>query len=339
MKRRKFIRNSTGLLAGSYLLSSMSDPVQVSNRIIPKSLRLGDYIAITGPAGCIWNKWHITKIEEKLNGLGYKTKLGKTLYEQDGYLAGNDKMRADEFMSFFEDKSIKAILTMRGGWGCSRILDLLDYDVIKNNPKIIMGFSDITSLINAIYTKTGLVTYHGPCGYSSWKEFTTNNVLKALVSGQPFKMENPNDYKEHLNTLTGGVSRGELIGGNLTVVVSMLGTDYEPDWNNKILLLEETTEEPYRIDRMLWQLKQNGVFNKIKGLALGSFHKCEPEEPEKSFSLQEVLEQHFRNCKFPVYQGATFGHLQPKFTLPLGIKAELNADEHFIKTLEDSVIV
>lgn len=338
MERRKFIRNTAGIIAGGALLSSFESESE-DQKIVPKSLRLGDYVAITGPAGSIWNKWHITKIEEKMKSLGYKTKLGKTLYEQQGYLAGSDQMRADELMGFFKDKSVKAILTMRGGWGCARILDLLDYSVIRQNPKIIMGFSDITSLVNAIYSQTGLVTYHGPCGYSSWKEFTTSQVLNALVNGESYVMKNPEDYLEGLQTLSSGKAKGELIGGNLTVVVSMIGTKYEPDWNNKILLLEETTEEPYRIDRMLWQMKQRGVFKKVKGVVLGSFHKCEPEEPEKSFSLQEVLEQHFKDVSFPVYQGATFGHLEPKFTLPLGLSAEIDADQFTITTLERSVIL
>jgi muramoyltetrapeptide carboxypeptidase len=341
MKRRKFIHNAAGIAIGVPAalgtLTSLQDDLS-ENVLKPKSLLKGDLIGVTGPAGSIWNKAHIKKIEDKMAELGFRTKLGQTLYEQDGFLAGNDQLRAGELMDMFKDKSIKAILTMRGGWGCARILDLLDYDVIRKNPKVIMGFSDITSLINAIYSKTGLVTYHGPCGYSSWGDFTTNNVIKTVVSGEPYLLKNPSDHTADLKTWTSGTAKGRLIGGNLTVIVSMVGTDYEPNWKNKILLLEEIKEEPYRVDRMLWQMKQAGVFKKVAGVVLGSFRKCEPEEPEKSFSLDQILAQHFKNASFPVYQGASFGHIAPKFTLPIGILAEMSADEKTITTLERSVV-
>ena len=255
--------NSAVALAGAYALSSFNLKDEI-NSIIPKGLIKGDVIGVTGPAGSIWNKAHITKIEKILKDLGFKTKLGKTLYEQDGFLAGNDQMRANELMDMFQDHSIKAILTMRGGWGCARILDLLDYNVIAKHPKIIMGFSDITSLVNAIYVKTGLVTFHGPCGYSSWGEFSTNEVIKSVVVGAPYKMKNPSDNTEDLKVWSEGKAQGKLVGGNLTVVLSMVGTDFEPNWENKILFLEEIKEEPYRVDRMLWQMKQEEFLTKYQ---------------------------------------------------------------------------
>lgn len=337
MKRRSFIKSSAALATGATLLSSFQkfEPTVIK----PKGLIKGDLIGLTAPAGCIWNKWHVEKIEGILKELGFKTKVGATVYEQQGYLAGSDQMRADELMEMFEDNSIRAILTMRGGWGCARILDLLDYSLIQKHPKVVMGFSDITSLINGIYAKTGLVTYHGPCGYSSWGDFTTTHVINAVVKGVPFEMTNPSDNQKDLKTLTSGKAQGILVGGNLTVVSSMIGTSYLPHWRDKILFLEEIKEEPYRVDRMLWQLKQAGVFEEINGLVLGSFRKCEPEEPEKSFSLQEVFDQHFKNTTFPVYQGASFGHIAPKFSLPIGIKAEIDADNFVLRTIEKSVII
>jgi muramoyltetrapeptide carboxypeptidase len=297
----------------------------------------GDLIGITAPSGSIWNKSHIDKIQGILHAEGFKTKLGKTLYEQDGYLAGNDKLRASELMDFYADKSIKAIVTMRGGWGCARILDQLDYELIRNNPKIIVGFCDITSLVNAIYKKTGVVTYHGPCGYSSWGDFTMKHVIASMVNGEPFTMVNPGNYKNDLKTWVSGKAKGNLIGGNLSVVVAMVGTEFEPNWKNSILFLEEIGEEPYRVDRMLWQMKQAGAFHQINGLVLGSFKNCEPEEPEKSFSLDQVFKQHFAEAKFPVYQGAAIGHIAPKFTLPIGVYSEIDADNFTIRTLERSV--
>ena len=340
MKRSDFIKSSAGIVAGGMALSAfISNETGLDNRgkIIPKALVKGDLIGITAPAGSIWNKSHIDKVEAILREQGFKTKLGKTLYEQDGYLAGNDTMRATELMELYTDKTIKGIVTMRGGWGCTRILDQLDFEVIRENPKIIIGFSDITSLINAIYTRSKVVTYHGPCGYSSWGDFTMSYVKLALAGGGPYTMKNPSHHNSDLKTWVSGKAQGELVGGNLTVVVSMVGGEYEPSWENKILLLEEIGEEPYRVDRMLWQLKHAGVFNQIKGLVIGSFKNCGPEEPQKSFTLDEVFQQHFSEAKFPIYQGAAFGHITPKFTLPIGLMAEMDADEFTITTLERSV--
>ena len=340
MRRRKFILNSAGIALGAYALGSLqTEENLISPTIKPKGLIKGDLIGITASAGCIWNLAHVSKIEKILADLGFRTTVGKTVNEQVGFLAGSDEMRANELMEMYQNKSISAILTMRGGWGCARILDLLDYDLIKSNPKVLMGFSDITSLVNAIYTKTGMVTYHGPCGYSSWGDFSTQQVINSVVKGVPFTMKNPADNVEDLKVWTAGKAQGELVGGNLTVVVSMLGTSYEPNWKGKLLFLEEISEEPYRVDRMLWQMKQAGVFNQINGLILGSFRKCNPEEPERSFTLDQIFEQHFREVSFPVYQGASFGHIAPKFTLPIGVKAEMDTTTFSIRTLEKSVIV
>lgn len=339
MDRRKFVKKA-GIAATGIGLMSLSgnlNSLEIKTHI-PKSLIKGDLIGITAPAGSIWNDYHIRKIEKILKEMGYRVKIGASNYVQEGYLAGSDESRANELMTFFKDKSVKAILTMRGGWGCARILDLLDYAVITKNPKIIMGFSDITSLVNAIYKKTGLITFHGPCGYSSWGEFTQEHVTNSLVSGAPFTMSNPVVSELELRTLTSGTSEGKLIGGNLTVIVSMIGTEYEPDWQNSILFIEETNEEPYRIDRMLWQMEQCGIFDKISGLVIGSFNKCSPEEPEKSFSLNEVFDQFFKKANYPVYQGASFGHLADKFTLPIGVNAQIDADNFTISTLGKSVL-
>lgn len=337
MKRRKFIKNASLLTIGTAALTSFSSVESTSKQIFPKALRKGDTIALTAPAGAIFNQSYISKIEKRLTELGFKIVKGETLYQKKGYLAGSDEFRTKELHQFFEDKSVKAILAMRGGWGCARILDKLDYDLIKRNPKIIMGYSDITSLLIAITNKTGLITYHGPVGYSSWKEFSTEQVFHTLVNGLKHTMTNPIGYKKDLKTLTSGKAQGELVGGNLTVLVSMIGTNHEPSWHNKILFIEETGEEPYRIDRMLWQLKQANVFEEIAGVVIGAFTKCEPEEPEKSFSLNEVFDQHFKNTIFPVYKGAVIGHIVPKFTLPIGLLTTMDADKFSITLMQHAV--
>ncbi|MGV6861866.1 MAG: S66 peptidase family protein [Putridiphycobacter sp.] len=337
MERRKFIRNTSLTAFSPFILSELNFDNNSIPQILPPKLKKGDTIALTAPAGAVFNSTAIDKIEKRLKDLGFKTLRGKTLFMQEGYLAGNDKLRADELNQFFADPYINGILTMRGGWGCARILDLLDYDLIQKHPKIIIGYSDITALLIAITKRTGLITFHGPVGYSSWRKFSTEQVLRTLVEGQKTKMQNPPEELSKLRTFTSGSSYGFLVGGNLTVLTSIIGTKYEPNWQNKILFLEETGEEPYRIDRMLWQLKLAGVFDQINGCVLGAFTKCEPEEPQKSFSLEEVFEQHFKAQKFPVYAGASFGHIIPKFTLPIGAKVKLDADEFYLELMEKVV--
>lgn len=335
MNRSEFLKSTAFLAFGASTISARSADQKVEPRPQkPKSLKRGNTIGITAPSGAIWNKYHIDKVQEILRGEGFKTVLGKTLYMQDGYLAGEDEVRANELMEFYTDDSIDAILTMRGGWGCARILDKLDFKVIAQHPKILMGFSDITSLINAVFSKTNTITFHGPCGYSSWGNFTLDQVKLALAQTQPFVMKNPQEYKDDLKTWSKGIATGRLIGGNLTVIVSMIGTKYEPDWNDKLLFLEEIGEEPYRIDRMLWQLKQAGVFQAINGLIIGSFKNCNPEEPHKSFSLDQVFAMHFKGMKCPVFQGAAIGHIAPKFTVPVGAMAEMDAEKFEIRMLE-----
>ena len=273
-----------------------------------------------------------------LIGLSFKVLKGKTLLEQDGFLAGSDETRVQELHDVFKNKSVKAIVAMRGGWGCARILDKLDYQLIKANPKIIMGFSDITSLLVAITKNTGLITFHGPVGYSSWNSFSTESVYDTLIEAKKSNFVNPQDERKNLKTITNGEATGEIIAGNLTVLCSLVGTKYEPNWEGKILCLEEIGEEPYRIDRMLWQMASTGIFNKVNGIVLGSFRKCEPEFPEESFSLDEVIQQHFSNLKIPVFKGASFGHTANKYNLPVGALAKINSNNFEFRLLENPTI-
>ncbi len=337
MKRRDFIFK-TGLISSGFLsMSTISSP-NSQHKIKARALKYGDTIALTAPAGAIFSPNYIDKIVGKLNSLGFKTILGKTLTERNGYLAGTDELRAKELNDFFANRSVNGIFTLRGGWGCGRILHLLDFEVIKNNPKIIMGFSDITALIIAITKKTGLITFHGPMGYSSWNEFSTKQVYNTIIEGKRTKFLNPAEEKENLKTLTSGQAKGEILAGNLTVICSLIGTPFEPNWQDKILCLEEIGEEPYRIDRMLWQLKSCGALDQVSGIVLGSFRKCEPEFPEESFSLIEVINQYFKGQKKPAFKGASFGHVKNKFNLPLGAKAIIDAETFKFELTENATI-
>lgn len=316
----------TALLGASCL--SLNDDVleEIPKGIIlPPRLKQGDKVGICAPAGAIRDLSEIHEFTQILKDLGFRVKVSAHASGKFGYFSGEDKERAEDFMDFIKDEEIKGIFALRGGWGCARMLPHLDFDVIGRNPKVIVGFSDITTLLNAISSRTGIVTFHGPSGNSSWNEYSINYLSRAVMQIKPVFYRN-NGSDAPIVTYRSGKASGQLYGGNLSVIVSLIGSEFLPDWKGKILFLEDVNEEPYRIDRMLTQLELAGVLKDVSGVVLGGFRKCEPEEADRSFSLEEVFEFHFGNRSYPVYYGAQIGHIQNKFTLPVGLEAEMDAD-------------
>jgi muramoyltetrapeptide carboxypeptidase len=338
--RRKFLKATSTFLLGAPLLqaSNFEDITGSHLPIIkPAALKQGDVVAISSPAGAVWDESSVTRFSSVIESLGFKVKLGQTLKEKWGYLAGSDELRAKELNDFFSDKEVKAIFCQKGGWGCARLLDKLDYELIKKNPKVIMGFSDITSLLIAIYSKTGLVTFHGPVGNSGWNDFSLDYIKRVLMKKENFTYAYPEKDDDKPYTLIGGKAKGRLMGGNLAVLTGIVGSAYLPHWQNKILFLEDVEEEPYEIDRMLTQLKLAGVLSKISGFVFGKCARCTAEEPFKAFTLKEVLEQHIKPLGIPAFYGAMIGHIENKYTMPIGVEAEINADTFEIKLLESAV--
>ena len=339
ISRRSFIPMLGTALVGVSCLSATdlnNDALPRTGKIFPKRLKKGDTIGIAATAGPIRDESEVTEFEQVLQQLGFKIKRGKNVTKKWGYFSATDEERAEEFMELIEDQEVNGIFFIRGGWGCARLLDLIDYEKIKSNPKVIMGFSDITSLLNAISHKTGLATFHGPGGNSTWNEYSVKYVKRVTVDGEQISFKN--QATDHpITTYSKGTAEGELYGGNLSVIAGVLGSEFVPDWQGKILFLEDVMEEPYRIDRMLTQLKLAGVFEQISGLVLGNFRKCTAEEPDRSFTLEEVFEQHFSTAKFPVFYGAQIGHIRNKFTVPLGVKVRINANEGEIQLVESAV--
>ncbi|MDG1334197.1 MAG: LD-carboxypeptidase [Crocinitomicaceae bacterium] len=339
ISRRKFIPLVGTAIVGAAALSlsnKKKDAIIAPSPILPKRLKKGDTIGIAASAGPIRDRKEVQEFQEVLHRLGYKTKLGKNVFGQEGYFSAKDEDRANEFMELVQDEEVKGIFFIRGGWGCARILNLINYDIIAQNPKVIMGFSDITALLNAITLHSGLITFHGPGGNSTWNDYSVNYINCLLREGEKVVYQNKaND--QAIKTYTSGKVAGAFYGGNLSVICGMMGSGYLPDWNGKILFLEDVGEEPYRIDRMLTQLKLAGVFNQISGLVLGNFRKCVPEEPHRSFTLEEVFEQHFTEIDIPVFYGAQIGHTRNKFTVPVGVKVRMDADAGTIEMLEVGV--
>lgn len=314
--------------------------------IKPARLHSGDTVALISPASRSPDKKDIALAKERLEKLGLKVTLGKYVNARDGYFAGSDQQRADDVNHMFSNPNIKAIFAVRGGWGCARILKHLDFDIIANNPKILVGFSDITTLLIAINKRTGLITFHGPMAALPCPAFTVDYLKKVLFNAEAAVFRNPNNTKSNVNidliqtsnsieVINPGIATGKLIGGNLTILMSLIGTPYAPEWDNKILFVEEVNEPIYRIDRMLEQLQQADVLNKLQGFIFGSCINCHADK--NGFTLSEILAHYFKNTDIPTYMGAMIGHQSEVFTLPQGLSVELNANNGTIKMLAPSV--
>ena len=279
--------------------------------------------------------------------LGFRVTYSDRLMQKNGYFSATDEERAADLNEMFERKDVQGIICARGGYGCARILPFLDYDLIEDNPKPLIGFSDVTALHYAIYKNCNLVTFHGPVSISTFSKFSVKNFEDVLMN-PTFELNllnstTDNNYNPYgITVISEGTAEGELIGGNLTLAVSLIGTEYDVDYSGKIIFLEEFIEEPYRIDRMLTQMIQAGKFEDAKGIALGVFKLCESDKTNPSFqnsyTLMEVLQDRLGNLGIPVIYGLSFGHVIDKFTLPIGINAELNTNNQELKLLEPSVI-
>lgn len=291
--------------------------------VYPQTLKVGSKVAFTAPASPS-NSWEIRYFADYLKRRGCSIVYGDTITKRDKkyrYLSNEDNLRAEEINRYFSDPSVDAIICARGGYGSIRILDLIDYDLIKQNPKIFIGFSDITVLLNAITHKTKLITLHGPTGNFFLDSFTTK-ILDFLLFGSKENIQNVINYKFSKNdVLVEGKAKGRLVGGNLSNLVSLLGTRYDFDTNGKILFFEEVSEHPYKIDRMLMQLELADKFKNCAGVIVGYFGKLDSRRnfyPDYSFTLREILQRAFNKYNFPVIINFPFGHSNKFFTFPIG---------------------
>lgn len=344
MTRRELLPLMGLGLAGGAVLTSQSCIASTEKSLYkaaprfspPPKLIKGDTIGICAPAGALRRKEEVSEFTSILQEMGFNVKVGKNVYEKYGYLAGTDEQRASDFMDLINDQEVKGIFFLRGGWGCARLFELLDYSALRENPKVIMGFSDATSLLNHLTSELGLITFHGPSGNSTWNKYSKGYIKGVLLDGDSVKFKNESTDHE-ITTYQGGEATGFLFGGNLSVLCSMIGI-IEPNFvRGSILFLEDVGEEPYRIDRMLTQLKQANIISNCNGIILGNFRKCTAEEPDRSFSLEEVFDQHFGDIDIPVYYGAQIGHAVNKFTVPIGATATMNADKGTFELLRPAV--
>lgn len=349
MKRRNFIKTiSTATIAAAVTKPAHAVNQKYRSRklIKPPKLIEGDTIALVTPGSYITQQEKEESIAN-LRSLGFNVTYSDRLMRKNGYFSATDEERAADLNEMFERKDVQGIICARGGYGCARILPYLDYDLINNNPKVLIGFSDVTAIQYAIYKNSDLITFHGPVSISTFSSFSVKNFRNVLMNpNEELDLQNSktdNNYNPYgITVISEGIAEGDLIGGNLSICVSLIGTEYDLDYADKIVFLEEFLEEPYRIDRMLTQMIQAGKFEDVRGIALGVFKLCEPNKTNPafngSFSLMEVLRDRLGKLGIPVVYGLSFGHVADKFTLPFGGRAELNTDDKQLKLLESCVL-
>jgi muramoyltetrapeptide carboxypeptidase len=277
----------------------------------------------------------IALAERTLKYFGLRARFGRNVRRRTGYLGGSAEERVADLHELFADKEVRGIFCIRGGYGSAQLLDKLDYGLIRRNPKVFLGYSDITALHLAIHRETGLVTFHGPVVVSSFTEYTQKHFRSALFQTEPIgRVTNPPDTNplrpaHILRAVRPGRARGRLVGGNLSLISALMGTPWEIDTRGRILFLEDVGEQPYAVDRMLTQLRLAGKLDAAAGIVFGECSDCRPRDfqPsfESTFSLGEVVDSILGGLKIPVLYGLTIGHTDDQLTLPLGVEATLDA--------------
>ncbi len=343
--RRRFFEIAS-LAAGGALVSGAKrkpkkapTPIPSAPLIKPRALKAGDTVGLVAPASYTFDLWRLDDASARVEALGLKPKFGRHVRGRRGF-----QERVADLHEMFADRSVAAIFSLQGGYGTPRLLDRLDYDLIRRNPKILLGYSDITGLHLAISRKSGLVTFHGPNLLGSLPPRTLESLKKALFVAEPIgEVTNPEETDPlnaefPLRTVAPGVARGRLTGGNLTLIAHTMGTPYEIDTTDRILLLEDTGEAPYRIDRMLVQLRLAGKLQAAAGIVFGTCTDCGPSRSsfEISFSLSDVLQELLGSLGKPVLAGILFGHTKEKAIIPIGVEAELDAGAKKLAIVESA---
>jgi muramoyltetrapeptide carboxypeptidase len=333
-----------GIAAASRLSAGPKDELPL---VKPAALREGDTVGLITPATYVSDPDRLAMAVRTVKYFGLRPKMGRNVGRRAGYLGGSDEERLDDLHEMFRDPGVKAVFAIRGGYGSERLLDRIDYGLLRANPKILLGYSDITCLHLAIHRHAGLVTFHGPIMISAFTDFTQKSFRRALFGTGPLgALRNPpetNDLRpvHTLRTVRPGQARGRLIGGNLSLVTRTLGTPYEIDTRGRILFIEDTDEQPYSIDGMLTQLRLAGKLEAAAGIVFGECAGCGPREfkpsYESTFSVGEVVDQILGKLEVPVLSGLTIGHTDDQLTLPLGPMASLDATKGEL-TIEEAAV-
>lgn len=307
----------------------------------PKALVEGDTIAFVSPSSPS-SRESVEKAVASVEDLGFRVTLAPGCLESQGYLAGADDVRAGDINAMFADPEIDGIFCLRGGDGATRIVDRIDMETVAKNPKVFLGYSDVTVLHAVLNERAGLCSFHGPMPASDFTRktfpgYVRESLLRAVSDREPLGMIRPHESDPAMETLVSGSAEGQLAGGNLALVCSLLGTPWEIDARGKILILEDTDELPYRIDRMLTQLRLAGKLREAAGIVLGQFTNVKPKNPKRTFSLPEIFEAVIVPVGTPTLVNGCFGHGDYKVTLPLGARARIEGATASLEVLESGV--
>jgi muramoyltetrapeptide carboxypeptidase len=313
--------------------------------IRPSQLRPGCRVALVAPAGPVLESDDLIRAETLCRALGYEPVLGPNAARRYGYLAGTDEERLSDLNSALADPAIDAVWCIRGGYGTLRLLDRVDFDALVRRPKAIIGFSDITALLNAVTWTTGVVTFHGPVARASMTPFSRSHFERVLTSasvpGQLGRLPEPADIlvpqENRIVSLRGGTAEGILAGGNLTLVHCLIGTSYFPPLEGAILFLEDVGEDLYRVDRMLAHLRLIRALDGLRGVVIGRFTRVKRADSDGALGFDEVLSTYLLPLGIPVAYGFPIGHIDSQWTVPLGLRARLDADACELELLEPAV--
>ena len=313
--------------------------------IRPPRLTRGSRVALVAPAGPLLERDDLARAESLCRALGYEPVMGRNTAQRHGYFAGTDEQRLEDLNGAIRDPEIAAIWCIRGGYGTTRILDRMDFEAFARHPKPLVGYSDITAILNAATRRTGVVTFHAPMARAAMPAFSRRNFEQVLTSPQPAgrleRMPEPPGvllpHENRVATLRGGVAEGHLMGGNLTLIQCLVGTPHFPDLDGAILFLEDVGEDLYRVDRMLAHLRMVGALDRLAGVAVGRFTDLKRAMTDGALGFDEVLAGYFLPLGVPVAYGFPIGHIDDQWTVPLGVRARLDADTGELDLLEAAV--
>lgn len=336
-------RSTIGGMAGLFAALMLADSAPARALSKPPRLRPGDVVGLIEPASFSDGPDQIELVKHTIAGMGLVPKVGAHVSARYGYLAGTDEQRASDINAMFADDEVRAIFAVRGGWGCARLLPLLDWKVIRANPKLLIGSSDITALHLAIAARTDFASIHAPNAASRWQAISWESFWRLAFAGDTPTFDQPDmaagdptmQDRWRTTTIHPGKATGRLLGGNLSVLSALVGTPWLPDFDEAILFLEDVGEAEYRIDRMLSQLALAGILEKLAGVIFGQCARCTNGIPDYTgFTVPQLLDQYFSPLGIPALRGANIGHVANQFSLPVGARVEMDADTGTIRVLD-----
>lgn len=336
--RRSILRGMGAVAAGLGAVATLPLPALARGQTKPPRLQAGDKVGLIAPASAV-SPQQIDRAQHNIRGMGLVPVLGQHVTAVHGYLAGTDRERAADINAMFADPSIRAVFSISGGYGCARLLPLLDWKAIRASPKLLIGYSDITALHLAFAARAGFPTIHAPNAGNSWRVSSWNSLWWLAFAGHAPVLGGALEEEQSGRvgrTIRGGKATGRLIGGNLTVLSTLMGTPWMSDMKGAILFLEDVNERPYRIDRMLQQLRLAGVLDSLGGVLFGQCSRCDaPMEGERTlgFTLDEIVDQYLAPLGIPAFSGANVGHVSNQLSLPVGVPVELDADARTIRVI------